>query len=387
MGERKGVNKWYPPDWRPELGGLNKYHGTHALRERARKLHEGILIIRFEMPYNIWCDGCGNHIGMGVRYNAEKKKIGMYYTTPLWQFRMKCHLCDNHFEIKTDPANLDYVVVSGARRQERRWDAKQNEQVVPEDRATSNKLASDAMFHLEHGSEDASKAKAVAPALKKLEARQDSKWKDDYLANRALRDKFRKRKKEAGEEKRLDEALLKKSSLDIHLLPESQEDSRLASLLQYATVQTSEERREERRQEIVDRPLFDTPPPPVKAQRLSKALQRSCGRGFDSYKSTNVSRGRLALGLKLKSEKEPSDDTQSQTSDPEIILLNGEVPNHKAYGDDGNNENHEEGLNGLADTSSMACASNKTDSGPEKEETKKGISSLVSSSYQSSDSE
>merc|ERR1719342_1635864 len=34
------------------------------------------------MPYNIWCDGCKKHIGMGVRYNAEKTKIGMYYTTP-----------------------------------------------------------------------------------------------------------------------------------------------------------------------------------------------------------------------------------------------------------------------------------------------------------------
>ena len=59
---------------------------------------------RFEMPYNIWCGGCGNHIGMGVRYNAEKSKVGMYYTTPIYKFRMKCHLCDNHFEIKTDPA-------------------------------------------------------------------------------------------------------------------------------------------------------------------------------------------------------------------------------------------------------------------------------------------
>jgi len=56
------------------------------------------------MPYNIWCDGCNNHIGMGVRYNAEKSKDGMYYTTPIYKFRMKCHLCDNHFEIKTDPA-------------------------------------------------------------------------------------------------------------------------------------------------------------------------------------------------------------------------------------------------------------------------------------------
>lgn len=67
MGERKGQNKYYPPDYNPAVGGLNKFQGTHALRERARKLHMGILIIRFEMPYNIWCEGCNNHIGMGVR--------------------------------------------------------------------------------------------------------------------------------------------------------------------------------------------------------------------------------------------------------------------------------------------------------------------------------
>lgn len=112
MGERKGTNLYYPPDYDPHVGGLNKFLGTHALRERARKLHMGILIVRFEMPYNIWCDGCGNHVGMGVRYNAEKKKIGMYYSTPLYQFRMKCHLCDNHFEIKTDPAVSIIVFVS-----------------------------------------------------------------------------------------------------------------------------------------------------------------------------------------------------------------------------------------------------------------------------------
>lgn len=58
---------------------------------------------RFEMPFNVWCLGCNNHVGMGVRYNAEKKKIGMYYTTPLYEFRMKCHLCDNYFVIRTDP--------------------------------------------------------------------------------------------------------------------------------------------------------------------------------------------------------------------------------------------------------------------------------------------
>jgi coiled-coil domain-containing protein 130 len=67
MGERKGTNHYYPPDYDPRKGGLNKFLGTHALRERAKKIGMGILIIRFEMPFNIWCNGCGNHIGMGVR--------------------------------------------------------------------------------------------------------------------------------------------------------------------------------------------------------------------------------------------------------------------------------------------------------------------------------
>jgi hypothetical protein len=46
---------------------------------------------------------CSNHIGMGVRYNAEKKKVGNYYSTPIYSFRCKCHLCDGWFEIQTDP--------------------------------------------------------------------------------------------------------------------------------------------------------------------------------------------------------------------------------------------------------------------------------------------
>ncbi|KAL1117377.1 hypothetical protein AAG570_004703 [Ranatra chinensis] len=231
MGERKGTNKYYPPDYDPRAGGLNKFLGTHALRERARKLHMGILIIRFEMPFNIWCEGCGNHIGMGVRYNAEKKKIGMYYTTPVYQFRMKCHLCDNHFEIKTDPGNLEYIVVSGARRQENRWDPTDNGQVIPEDKDTQKRLFDDAMFKLEHGSNDADKSKRAKAKLDRLLDRNDTQWKDDFAANSALRAKFRSNKKELKAKEVRDNALLKKSSLNIALVPEHDEDIRLASLL------------------------------------------------------------------------------------------------------------------------------------------------------------
>ncbi|EUC64957.1 nuclear mRNA splicing, via spliceosome-like protein, putative [Rhizoctonia solani AG-3 Rhs1AP] len=112
----QGFNKYYPPDYDGEKHkSLNGYRGKHALGDRARKLDQGILITRFELPFNIWCGGCDAHIGMGVRYNAEKRKIGSYYSTPIYAFRCKCHLCSNWFEIKTDPQNTRYIVEYGAR--------------------------------------------------------------------------------------------------------------------------------------------------------------------------------------------------------------------------------------------------------------------------------
>ncbi|CAG2167579.1 unnamed protein product [Oppiella nova] len=239
MAERKAVNKYYPPDWTPAKGSINKYRGSHPLRDRARKLHEGILIIRFEMPYNIWCNGCNNHIGMSVRFNAQKSKTGMYYSTPIYKFRMKCHLCDNHFEMQTDPKNLDYVILNGARRQELRWDPKENEQVVPEDKDVSKKLATDSMFKLEHEVEDQAKAKSVAPVIQELEVFQ-KRWKDDYSFNRAIRQTFRTKKKELKGISDTDRSLLKKSSLPLSmkLFPESKDDSKLAQLIKLESTQS-----------------------------------------------------------------------------------------------------------------------------------------------------
>ncbi|ETN60187.1 coiled-coil domain-containing protein 130 [Anopheles darlingi] len=256
MGERKGQNLYYPPDYDPKAGGLNKWQGTHALRERARKIHLGILIIRFEMPYNIWCDGCKNHIGMGVRYNAEKKKVGMYYSTPVYQFRMKCHLCDNHFEIKTDPQNLDYVIISGARRQENRWDPTQNEQIVPETKETQRKLFDDAMFKLEHGAKDQKVGEEAKPVLGRLFQRNSSVWRDDFEANSQLRANFRKRKKELKTQEEKDNALLAKSSLAVALLPESDNDRRMAQLMRLHSSKTIHEKDKERRTAILNRPAL-----------------------------------------------------------------------------------------------------------------------------------
>ncbi len=318
MGERKGQNLWYPPDYDPTKGGLNKWQGTHALRERARKLHLGILIIRFEMPYNIWCEGCGNHVGMGVRYNAEKKKVGMYYTTPVYQFRMKCHLCDNHFEIKTDPANLDYEIVSGARRQERRWDSTQNGQVVPEDKEVAKKLFDAAMFKLEHGEKDVSKAKDAAPRIKKLTAIQD-RVKDDYLANRILRDDMRAKRKAAKGKAAVDNALLKRASLEgsrLKLVPETEEDAKTAALLsrlQPTSNAELERRQREKRDAVYDEDIFK-PSTSIAATTSKGRLESIVKRHRDDGKASKADAKLKNIGVVLNKKRKVEDDSEATPS-------------------------------------------------------------------------
>ncbi|XP_048145857.1 LOW QUALITY PROTEIN: probable splicing factor YJU2B [Corvus hawaiiensis] len=260
MGERKGTNKYYPPDFDPaKHGSLNKYHHSHPLRERARKLSQGILVIRFEMPFNIWCDGCQNHIGMGVRYNAEKKKVGTYYTTPVYRFRMKCHLCVNYIELQTDPGNCDYVIVSGARRKEERWDPRGQRPAagngVPTAPEQRERLAMDPMFRLEHGGDRPGSWSAPPPTLTRLQEAQDA-WKDDFGLNSRLRRRFREEKKTLREEEEEAAALRARAGLSIPLLREEEEDRRLAALLTLRAPDSYEEKQRLKRSEISQRSWF-----------------------------------------------------------------------------------------------------------------------------------
>ncbi|XP_074835943.1 putative splicing factor YJU2B [Carettochelys insculpta] len=272
MGERKGVNKYYPPDFDPAKHvSLNKYRNSHPLRERARKLSQGILIIRFEMPYNIWCDGCKNHIGMGVRYNAEKKKVGNYYTTPIYRFRMKCHLCVNYIEMQTDPANCDYVIVSGAQRKEERWDMQDNEQILTTEHEEKKKLETDAMYRLEHGTADQGKLRRAIPTLSNIQEAQ-SAWKDDFAINSMLRRKFREQKKILQEEEEKDLALQTKANLSIPLVQETEEDRHLAALLKYHSLDSYEDKQKLKRTEISGRSWF--PPAQAPAGKATDTLKK-----------------------------------------------------------------------------------------------------------------
>lgn len=58
------------------------------------------------------------------------------------------------------------------------------------DKAIIKKMATDAMFKLEHGSDDIKKGQKVKSNLTSLESRRDE-WKDDYMLNKLARQKFR----------------------------------------------------------------------------------------------------------------------------------------------------------------------------------------------------
>ncbi|XP_046952774.1 probable splicing factor YJU2B isoform X1 [Lynx rufus] len=197
----------------------------------------------------------------GVRYNAEKKKVGNYYTTPIYRFRMKCHLCVNYIEMQTDPANCDYVIVSGAQRKEERWDMEDNEQVLTTEHEKKQKLETDAMFRLEHGEADRSTLKKALPTLSHIQEAQ-SAWKDDFALNSMLRKRFREKKKAMQEEEERDQALQAKASLAIPLVPETEDDRKLAALLKFHTLDSYEDKQKLKRTEIISRSWFSSTPGP-----------------------------------------------------------------------------------------------------------------------------
>ena len=99
-------------------GSANAIAGTHPLGVRASKLKsDGILVIRFEMPYDSVCLRCGHFVSHGVRFNADKRRTGTYLSTPIYSFAMTCpSSCGEKFLIETDPQNATYKYLEGLRR-------------------------------------------------------------------------------------------------------------------------------------------------------------------------------------------------------------------------------------------------------------------------------
>jgi coiled-coil domain-containing protein 130 len=167
-------------------------------------------------------------IAKGVRFNAEKKQVGNYYSTKIWSFTMKAACCKHEIVIQTDPKNTEYVIISGAQRKTEDYDVEDAETFeLPADEERGK--LSDPFYRLEHGEEDLRKKKEAEPVLVRLQKVSDSRHANDYSLNRALRDRLRSQKKRVSEEK--DAA--RKMGLGVRLLPPSKEDTATAASVKF----------------------------------------------------------------------------------------------------------------------------------------------------------
>lgn len=161
----------------------NKLHG-----KKAAGLHGSKQTVRFEMPFNIWCSTCEGHIAQGVRFNAEKKKIGNYFSTPIFAFRMRHTVCSGWVEIRTDPQNTEYVVTEGAKKK-----AADDEPTLgiikihdPADAAIEDPFAK-----AEKNVKDKTEIKQGAARIAELRELNDRQWADPWEHSRKMRKVFR----------------------------------------------------------------------------------------------------------------------------------------------------------------------------------------------------
>jgi len=289
-------NFYHPPDWDPRRGSRAELAAArlgepawkaHPLRERAKKLGEGILVVRFEMPFDVRCSGCGNRIAKGVRFNAEKKCVGKYLSTKVWSFRMMCAAEDgtsrtdrtrnaHYIEVRTDPKAADYVVAEGAVRVgdlDKLPGAKVpsaeelgvEELADPKDR---ERRAADPFYGLEHApAARRSVERARAERVSALEDARASAWLDDYGSSQLLRRKHRKARHSSFAQAAEEAA----KGIRHPLLPEAPEDAAAAAAIRFGASKATP-----------SRCLLGTcsEPPPhrrVQAAPLRRRLRREAG--------------------------------------------------------------------------------------------------------------
>ncbi|ETI20363.1 hypothetical protein G647_08398 [Cladophialophora carrionii CBS 160.54] len=237
------MGRYVPPDLEGRVSANAASGKGHALGSRARKLKsEGVLTVRFECPFPIWCTTCQPEeiIAQGVRFNAEKKKVGAYFSTPIWEFRFKHTVCGGWVGVRTDPKNAEYVVTEGGRRRDFgtdeggiRVDAFGSSAVTEEQK---DRLEKDGGFGaVEKKVADRTAAETQKARLEELMRVSQRDWGDPYEKSRMVRRGFRigRRKRQADE--RTGEALKDKFGLavDMEMLPEREEDNERVKFLEF----------------------------------------------------------------------------------------------------------------------------------------------------------
>lgn len=238
------MGRYVPPDQEGVVASGNTLHGKRAPGVRRP---DGTQTVRFEMPFAVWCSTCARPtvIGQGTRFNAVKTKVGNYFSSPIFGFRMRHAACGGEIEIRTDPRTTTYVVVSGARKRDLGPD---EESLVRSNRdglmvgegggiVTEGERADmreTAFRNLEKTIEDRQVAERGKVRIEELEEGARV-WEDPYERNRRLRKEFRiGRHGREREAKRSGEVKARLGlGEEFELVPEVEEDGIRAKLVDF----------------------------------------------------------------------------------------------------------------------------------------------------------
>lgn len=157
MGERKVLNKYYPPDFDP----------SKIPRRRQPKNQQ--INVRMMLPMSIRCGTCGTYIYKGTKFNSRKEDVigEKYLGIQIFRFYFKCTKCSAEITFKTDPQNSDYTVESGAGRNFEPW-REEDEVVDKEKRKRDAEEMGDAMKTLENRAMDSKQDMDILAALEEM---------------------------------------------------------------------------------------------------------------------------------------------------------------------------------------------------------------------------
>lgn len=274
------MGRYIPPDLAGTHASGNQIHRRRA---PGTLRADGTQTVRFEMPFAVWCTTCTPEglVAQGVRFNAVKQRVGSYYSTPIYRFRLKHVVCGGEIEIQTDPQNTRYVVVSGGRARD-----------YGEDRIAAGgdgrpiltveereRRREDAFANLEDRVADATAAKEDRKRVEELYRRRERDWEDPWAANRRLRAGFRVERKARQAAERESEALRARLGTEMELLPATDEDAARARLIAFGDVEDEEEQEGTHRDKAVTKALFERteerePPPTTRNQVVRKKEDR-----------------------------------------------------------------------------------------------------------------